>query len=407
MSAAVEGLTMHARSPAPDVAVIGGGIIGTAAASFLAEAGARVHLYERTAIAAGASSRNSGIVQHPFDAVLAGLYRRSLAEYRTLAVDDGDFGLPDQPAGLLYLGHQPAAARREAAAWSAAWPSSRPEVIAGADLQRLEPALAPDLVACRLEIGFPLEPAAATRAYAASAGRRGVEIVPGDARPVIVDGRVMGVRVDSRTEPAAAVLVAAGPWTPGLIDPGGSWQPIRPIWGVVASLAFSDAPRHGLEAAAIDIEPSSPAATPGADHPDAAGEPFDADVDFSMVPAAGSSALGSTFLATEPDPSAWLAALRRVGAQYVPAVARAPLIGLRHCARPASADGRPLLGAVPGVAGLFVAAGHGPWGISTGPGSARLVADLILGRIPADGLPDAVDPARFGPVQRQESGSSR
>ncbi|HEX3429232.1 MAG TPA: FAD-dependent oxidoreductase, partial [Candidatus Limnocylindrales bacterium] len=75
---------MHPRSPAPDVAVIGGGIIGTAAASFLAAAGARVRLYERTAIAAGASGRNSGILQHPFDAVLARLYLASLVEYRAL-----------------------------------------------------------------------------------------------------------------------------------------------------------------------------------------------------------------------------------------------------------------------------------------------------------------------------------
>jgi glycine/D-amino acid oxidase-like deaminating enzyme len=85
-------------------------------------------------------------------------------------------------------------------------------------------------------------------------------------------------------------------------------------------------------------------------------------------------------------------------------VADAPLIGLRHCARPASADGRPLLGAVDGIAGLFVAAGHGPWGISTGPGSARLVADLMLGRIDAGGLPEALDPARFGSVSARNRG---
>jgi glycine oxidase len=112
-------------------------------------------------------------------------------------------------------------------------------------------------------------------------------------------------------------------------------------------------------------------------------------------------------LSSEPDPPAWLAALRRVGARYVPAVAEAPLVGLRHCARPVSVDGRPLIGAVDGIDGLFVAAGHGPWGISTGPGSARLVADLILRRIGRSDLPQALDPNRFGPVQRQDSASSR
>ena len=49
------------------VAVIGGGITGCAAAALLAEAGATVTLYEREAIAAGASGRNSGLLQHPMD----------------------------------------------------------------------------------------------------------------------------------------------------------------------------------------------------------------------------------------------------------------------------------------------------------------------------------------------------
>ena len=40
-----------------DIAIVGGGIVGTATATFLARAGARVTLYERSAIAAGASGR--------------------------------------------------------------------------------------------------------------------------------------------------------------------------------------------------------------------------------------------------------------------------------------------------------------------------------------------------------------
>jgi glycine/D-amino acid oxidase-like deaminating enzyme len=388
----------------PDVAIAGGGIVGTATAAFLAEAGLRVRLYERTAIAAGASGRNSGIVQHPFDPILAGLYHASLGEYRALAANGTGVALGDEPAGLLMVGRDPFLAGREAAAWMRAWPSSRPEVIEGEDLRRLEPALAADLVACRLAIGFPIAPAAATHAFAALGERRGVEFVIGVARPAIVDGRAVGVEVDGRTERAGAVVVAAGPWTPELVDPDGQWRPIQPIWGVVASLALAGAPAHALEAGEIQIEPASAGAEEEAPE---SSEPRDREVDFSLIPAAGSSTLGSTFLVSEPDPGVWLAALRRVGSRYVPGVAQAPLIGLRHCARPVSADGRPLIGAVDGIAGLFVAAGHGPWGISTGPGSARLLADLILGRIRPEQVPAALDPNRFGPVQRQDSGSNR
>jgi D-amino-acid dehydrogenase len=52
---------------------------------------------------------------------------------------------------------------------------------------------------------------------------------------------------------------------------------------------------------------------------------------------------------------------------------------VRACARPVSADGRPLLGSVPGVAGLHLATGHGPWGVTLGPASAALVAEGVLG----------------------------
>ena len=62
-----------------DVVVVGGGIVGVAAAAFLAEAGATVTLVERDGLASGASGANSGIVQHPFDPVLAALYRETSA----------------------------------------------------------------------------------------------------------------------------------------------------------------------------------------------------------------------------------------------------------------------------------------------------------------------------------------
>jgi D-amino-acid dehydrogenase len=45
-----------------------------------------------------------------------------------------------------------------------------------------------------------------------------------------------------------------------------------------------------------------------------------------------------------------------------------------------------VLGRVPGVAGAYVATGHGPSGLTLGPYSARVVADLVIGRVPDLGL---------------------
>ena len=61
-----------------------------------------------------------------------------------------------------------------------------------------------------------------------------------------------------------------------------------------------------------------------------------------------------------------------------------------------SRDGRPLIGRAPAIERLWILAGHGPWGIATGPGSARLLADRILGRIDDAGIAPDLRADRFG-----------
>jgi glycine/D-amino acid oxidase-like deaminating enzyme len=375
--------------------VVGGGVVGVSAAAFLVEAGAAVTLVEASGIAAGASGRNSGVVQHPFDPVLRDLHLDTVAIYRGLADDDVDFVLPAEPAGLLLVSLAPGAPRRVAADLATVWPELEPEYLGAEDLRRLEPSLAPEVSACRLRIGFPIPPGLATRALASLAQSLGARFLIGrGAAGLVIDrGRVSGVRLtDDTTVPAGAVLVAAGPDSPELLDPGGRWRPIRPIWGVVVEVGLADPPGHVLEEAEMD-EALGEAAAPASSGGDDAGVE---GPDFSLVTAAGRSSLGSTFLAREPDAAAWVPRLVARGRRFVPAIGAAPLGPVRSCARPVAVDGRPLLGAVPGLPGAFVAAGHGPWGISTGPGSARLVADAILGRPAA--IPAELDAARFGPV---------
>jgi D-hydroxyproline dehydrogenase subunit beta len=347
---------------APDVAVVGAGIVGCAIAAFLAEEGASVLLVERDEVAAAASGRNSGVVQHPMDAELAALFEESLRHYRGLDV------LPAEPHGVLLVGGP----ELEVPDDLAAFPELRAERVA--DAAALEPALAPGLAAVRLHTGYPVGPAAATTAFAARAGAAGAQIVTG-AEAALAPG---GVTVAGARRPAGAVVVAAGPWTPELVDPSGPWRPIVPLWGVVAQVRLAAPPRHTLEEAGIDELVAS------VDDP----PPL-----FSLVTTGAGSALGSTFLRARPDPEALAPLLRERGARFVPALATAPIGGVRACARPLSADGLPLLGRAPGRHDVFVAAGHGPWGISLGPASARLVAELVLGRAAAP--PPAFDPRRF------------
>ncbi|MDQ2941310.1 MAG: FAD-binding oxidoreductase [Chloroflexota bacterium] len=357
-----------------NIAVIGGGIIGCAAAAYLAERGASVTLFERTAIGAGASGRNLGAVQHPFDPVLAALHHETLDLYRSLSAQELGFALPSLPAGLLLLNRDADAVRRQAERMTMALPELRPTFVE--DVRSLEPALAPGLAACRLETAYPIPPMSATAALASLAERSGADLRVGvGARPWLSRGGTLGVVLEDGSRIAAdAVLVAAGPWTPHLVDPTGAWEPIHTTWGVTLQLRLPGAPRHVVEEDEVDAV-NRPAAATARAAASAAAEPPSL---FSLSSANGVSSLGSTFLPGEPDPMPLAALLLRRAAAFLPSIPSAEILEHRICARPQSIDGRPFIGPVPDVEGLFVCAGHGPWGISTGPASARLVADLIL-----------------------------
>ena len=362
-------------SPEPDVAIIGGGIVGCAAAAFLTEAGARVELYERDEVAAAASGRNSGSIQHPFDPVLTELHAETLDHYRGL---DG-LDLPEAPAGVLMLSSERDAVAPAVDEIGRDCPELEPTLLDPAELRAAEPRVAGDLWACRLETGYPVRPAATTRAFARRAFSAGARFHEGEtAWPWIIGGRVRGVLASGVRRPAGAVLVSAGPWTPEVIDTTRRWRPIVPVWGVVAEVELDDAPAHVLEEVGVEELTGASEGPPASI--------------FSLIPADGQISVGSTFLPEAPEPSAWAGRLRRAGERFVPGLQRAKLVGVRACARPQSLDGRPLVGELPGIDGLWAAAGHGPWGISTGPASARVVADALVGRAE---IPSALSVARF------------
>jgi len=60
--------------------------------------------------------------------------------------------------------------------------------------------------------------------------------------------------------------------------------------------------------------------------------------------------------------------------------------------RPCISDGLPVIGPVPGLEGLFVATGHGMLGLTLGPVTGRMIAELLLdGRSTLDATPFRVD----------------
>ena len=289
---------------------------------------------------------------------------RACGHYRELA--EHGFALPGEPHGVLMLAAR-GPARRRARGSASAFPELQAEGLAPGRAGGARAGVGAD--AGGRAAGTPasaVPPADArvrARATAAARGRRAPR--PRSRRPC--DG--------ARRRPApSSSRPARGrrSWS----TPPARGGPIEPLWGVVVEVRLAAPPRHALEEAGID---------------------------GCWPRAAASRRRCSGSSRRRPCPRSARRSCPTAGpgrARAAAARARGPLRagargrGDRRGARlRAAALGRRAAAAGPRRADVVIAAGHGPWGISLGPASARLVADLVLGREPA--IPPAFDPARF------------
>ena len=88
-------------------------------------------------------------------------------------------------------------------------------------------------------------------------------------------------------------------------------------------------------------------------------------------------------------------ALKAYALAHFPVLASAEIEHHWAGLRPGSPQGIPYIGPLPDISGLYINAGHFRNGVVLGPASARLMADLVLGRKPIlDPAPYAVDAVR-------------
>ncbi len=247
------------------VLVIGGGVIGCAAALALARRGVRAIVLERGQARpeapgeTGASSwAAAGIVSAQVatcaDGPLARLCIAGRALYPAFAatlreLTDLDVQLRD--AGVL----RPAFTESELRGFVAesAWqvPAGlRVEHLDAAAVRVLEPALSPEVVgALRFPDDPRIDPPSLLAALRAAIERTGAELRTGaEVRRILVsEGRVNGVELaDGSTLAASTVVVAAGSWSSlieGATLPTGSVEPAR---GQIVELAVdrADPPRR-------------------------------------------------------------------------------------------------------------------------------------------------------------------
>jgi len=364
-----------------DVLVVGGGVVGCAAAFVLAREGLRVALLERDALCAHASGVAAGMLLPTGEArgrgALLRFGLRSLALFPELCAELRDLSGIDpeyEACGALHVAQSEvgeAALRRRAAEL----PECELEWLGPEAARRAEPRLAPALRGALWSAREAhVNGERLTRAFAGAAQELGARVETGVAARGLLQqaGRVVGVASSAGERFAGQVVVCTGAWAGELAGwPGAAFRPpVEPVRGEIVALEGPQPPLASL----------------------VCGE------QVYLVPRRdGSCLLGATQERAGFDarPTAGgVGELLRAGAALVPTLARAAFLGARAGLRPGSPDGLPLIGAVPGAPGLLVAVGHFRNGVLLSPETARLLADLATGKDPGEEA-RAFAPGRF------------
>lgn len=402
-----------------EVVVIGAGIVGVTAALTLAEAGARVTVVERGRVAGEASGLNAGVIggggwgDRP--GVDVALKMGSLDRFRELAEErHHDVGFDD--TGTLTLIRTEQEWDWAAATVAADRHAGRSlELIEIDELVRWEPSIDPSLRGAIVDpVAARAEPVAAVEAFAAEAEAAGAVFELGHAVDGLRTTTGGGWEVSASASPggararigADAVVVAAGPWCAQVGALVGIEIPIVAVRGQMwASSPRPPLLRHAIAAAESPLAWSSD--DPGPDRSDDVEPPELTHRDghrrtrhlYGRQRPNGELVFGGDRVWTTDRTvdATGIAVNHAHVAELLPAVGDLPPVRTWAGLMPFSSDGRPLVGPVPGVDGLFLAGGLASSGFGRGPMTGQLVADLVLGRDPGYDLGLVSLDGRVGP----------
>jgi len=351
------------------VLVLGGGVIGTSIAYRLASRGADVTVLERSAIACAASGKAGGFLARDWcdGTPLMALARRSFDLHAELAEDLGnDWGYRRL---TTYGGMVGRTSTRATRAPSRGWISSDVEIHG-----RLGSASSTAQV----------HPAAFTTGMMRAAQARGAGLRLGRVTGLLRQGEdVVGVDLDGEAIEADAIVIAMGPWS----ALAARWLSLPPVFGLKGhSIVFATGDLIPPEALFLEYEEEAGSIlTP---------EVFPRPDGTTYVCAISSeSPLPVDPTAVVPDDGA-MDRLKALCDRISPVLATSRVLASGACYRPLAQDGLPLIGAIAGARGAYVATGHGVWGILNAPATAEAITELIL-----DGAARTIDLSPFDPAR--------
>jgi D-amino-acid dehydrogenase len=397
-----------------DAIVLGAGIVGTSVALHLAKRGMAVALIDRAGVGEQTSYGNAGIIEgntvfppaFPFDlGVLARialkrageanyhlsflpqalpwilafrrasrpkrlaenarlirpLFERAVAEHEALMLETGATRYLRKNGWLkLYRSARSFAGLKAEfdVASELGLPLQRLEV---AQARELEPSLRPvfEHAVFWPQAASISNPLGVTRAYAARFNALGGVTLTGDARSLHRTGRGWRVETHEGSVDAPDVVIALGPWSRDLLDPMGLRLPLavkrgyhrhfrgegnaalsRPVLDGDAGYVITPMEQGIRMTTGVEFAPRDAPATP-------------VQFDRLMPQARALFPLGE-----RADEQTWLGA------------------------RPCFPDSRPIIGRAPGRPGLWLAIGHAHWGLTLGPATGRMIAEMMAGETP-------------------------
>jgi D-amino-acid dehydrogenase len=397
-----------------DAIVLGAGIVGTSIALHLVKRGLSVALVDRAGIGEQTSYGNSGVIEGStilppaFPSSFGGLLKAALKRG-----SDANYHFSFLPKVAPWLWAFRAASRPDKLAetarlnrplFAAAIPEHELLMLESGAAKYLRKtgwlklyrdeasfkALAPEFDLAK-EFGLPLEaldaegvqglepslrsvfargvfwpkaaslsnPLAVTRAYAKRFSDLGGLTLTGDARKLHRSGSGWRVETNEGGVDSSNVVVALGPWAPDLLEPLGIKLPMGFKRGYHRH--FKGEGNAALARPVVDvangylITPMEQGIrlTTGAEFAARDAAPTPVQFDRLMPKARELFPLGE-----RADDKTWLGA------------------------RPCFPDSRPVIGRAPGQNGLWLAIGHAHWGLTLGPPTGRLIADMITASTP-------------------------
>lgn len=379
---------MSASRPA-DVAIVGAGITGLSTAWHLAQRGASVTVYDGRGIGSGATAIQPGGVRQQWGTRVAcsmaveayGFYTR-IGELLEPAVDPGWAS-----CGYLFVAHSEehlATLRGQVALQNELGIPSR--VLSPSEAVEVAPGISTEpivgAVHCEQD-GYFDRPQAIVGAFADAARRAGVTIVDRDVTALQRDGAgwSLALRGDERAQ-AEHVVVAAAYDTPALLAPLGIDLPItrEPRY-----LFYSDPIRERLLEPLVVSAERHFAAKHLTDGAVLASDLRDDDTLAAAIEHDGDPAA---------DKAARYAHIRATITELVPILEYVSFPVMVEGFYDVTPDRNPVLGALDGHDGLWVAAGLNGRGLMMAPTVGRVVADGVMtGAI--DPMVASLVPSRF------------